>query len=432
MWNKVARNIIAIGAISMLVGCATTDVTNRMETEATDSGYFLSFEQKRQLIWTGNIQDTAGTWYDIWIIPGYAKPAKMAKKNALRAGSDFAEYVQPEKYHAVAKHSKDAFKWAYDDCLVDFTVKGVPRAWGNYWASAERRANQRVFGWWFAYPWASLEGTVDTIVRVPAGLTGTALGVIWGAAAVPGYYATNSAVKGTWHFGVDAVIVPILGGTWNTMIAPPLSLVGQQPAPSRADGFWVKKLSDQDILTAKALETPISKEELAALADWGGLLLLASLPYEERRQTLRKEVQIEQAAINKKSQQTEMAIKFEEQETIRTLANNPSQQEIIARLQNGSFNQTRTSLASEEVRKYLAKQNQLSQADIQRLLVLLREYPPTQDANQTLRAKTDPVTHSLKVINRVDSIGESKSTAPRPHPSRKSATPPVRAEQPQP
>jgi len=381
-----------------LSGCATM-TPSHVDAKMDDPGYFLSLKQKGQLIGTGRIQDAQGIWYDVWIVPGYLQPARRTKTYLARTWHDLAEYVQPRKYHDLSDASGDAFEWAYDDCLTDFTVKGVPRAWGRYWSAANRRTSQKVFGWWLAYPWAFLESTVDTVVRVPVGLTGTVLGTVWGVAVVPGYYAVNSAAVGTWHFAVDAVLLPAVGCTWNTVIAPPMAMVGQKPAPSRVDGFWVKSLTAEDVQTASTLDTPINPKDIEALAVWGRLLLATNQPYEDRRQALRKQTQAEREAINRKAQQAEADIWSGEQGAIRAMVPDPSQHETIEYLRSRGFDSTRISKTARDIRRYLGDRKELLPAEINRILDLLTRYPPLTVINQTsLRPKTDPVERSIEVI----------------------------------
>jgi len=216
------------------------------QTSSHDPGYFLSWEQKGQLIWRGRMQDSAGSWYDIWIVPGYVDPARQCRVNTRKAGDDFSEYLHKKKYLDLAEASGDAFDWAYDDCLMDFAVRGSKKVWSESWSAAGKRTRQRVFGWWLAYPWAVLESTVSTVVRVPLGAAGTVLGSAWGGAVVPVYYGVNSTVKGTLRFGVRAVALPAAGCLWNTAAGPVMALAGQKPALSRVDGFWVKQLSEGD------------------------------------------------------------------------------------------------------------------------------------------------------------------------------------------
>lgn len=397
MNTKAVALLLAIAMVGILSGCATVP-PRPVDSKASDSGYFLSLKQKGQLIGKGQIQDAQGVWYDVWIVPGYIQPARRTKTYLQRAGSDLAEYVKPKKYHDLADASGDAFEWAYVDCFTDFMVKGSPRALVRYWSAANRRTSQRVFGWWFAYPWALLESTVDTVVRVTGGLAGTALGTVYGVAVVPGYYAVNSVVMGSWHLGMDAVLLPTVACTWNTVIAPPLAIVGQKPSPSRVDGFWVTQLR-KDAQTAKTMDTPISPKDVEALAWWGRLLLTASQPYEDRRQALQKQIQAEHEAINRKSQQGEADIQSGEQEAIRAIIPDLSQQEAIDYLRSRGFDSRRTSQAMTDLRRFLEGRKELSPLEINRTLDLLRRYPPSTVTNQVpLRRKTDPVERSIEVI----------------------------------
>ena len=403
MPNTIINKFLLLALAVILSGCSATrpQAATPGETEETTGGYFLTLEQKGQLLWMGQVQDGTGNWYDIWIVPGYRNQGLRAKKYTILAGDNLEEYVQAEKYRKLKKESKDAFEWAYDDCLVDFTIEGVPRAWNKYWSKASERSSKRVFGWWFAYPWAFLEGTVDNAFRVPAGLTGAASGMVWGAAVVPVYHATNSAVKASWNFAVNAVLISGIGTTWNTVIAPPLSLVGQQPAPARVDGFWVTRLSQEDVIKARALEMPPTPEETEALAEWGRWLLITSKPYETRRTALEKASQEEISAIRQKLQQATNQIDAEEKEAIGALATNSPQKEAKNRLENLGFNGAKTNYASEEVRKYLENRHELSEEEIRKLIKLLRQYPPIDSDQPALRRKTEPVQRSLQVIDEI-------------------------------
>ncbi|MEI6970315.1 MAG: hypothetical protein WCL44_02255 [bacterium] len=402
MNKKITSLLLAIAMAGGLAGCATMP-PGQAGTSKPDSGYFLSLRQKGQLIWTGRIEDAQGVWYDVWIVPGYAPPARRTGTYLQRTVSDFAEYFQARKYHDLADDSGDVLEWAYDDCLTDFTVKGVPRAWKRYWSTANQRTRQRVFGWWLAYPWALLESTADTVVRIPAGLAGTAIGTICGITVVPGYHAVNSAAAGTWHFAVDAVLVPTVACTWNTLVSPPLALVGQKPAPSRADGFWLKQLGENELHASSAALTPITSKDVEALAAWGRLLVTVSQPFEDRRRVLREQAQAEHEAIYRRLQQAEADIRKEEQGAISAIVTDPTQQETIEYLTSRGFDSRRTSQAMGNLRRYLLEHEKLPPAGIGRTLDLLITYPPSTATNAPpLREKTDPVRRSVEVMKDVD------------------------------
>lgn len=119
------------------------------------------------------------------------------------------EYVESDKYKNLRKQSGEVLEWSYDDCLQDFTFKGAGKAWKKYYGKANARTEKRVFGWWLSYPWATMQGCVDNVVRIPVGLAGTAVGTGWGVAVVPAYHAVDSGVKAVWNTGARGCIVPV-------------------------------------------------------------------------------------------------------------------------------------------------------------------------------------------------------------------------------
>ncbi len=386
-------------ALGTMAGCVSAPPPAG-GADSVDAGYFLSLRQKGQLIGSGRIQDGQGRWYDIWIVPGYVQPAQRARRGLGRSGRAFAEYAQPAKYHDLAEASGDAFSWAYEDCLVDFTVKGLPRAWDDYWSTANRRVERRVFGWWVAYPWAFMETTVDTAVRIPAGLGGAALGAAAGAVAVPGYYAVNSAVEGIWYGTVDGVVLPTAAAAWNTLMAPPLALLGQKPAPSRADGFWMKQL-DTDAAAAggKAWQGTVTTKDIEALAAWGERLVTVTQPYEARRQALCGQAKAEHEAINRRLQAAEAGLAAEQDAAIGAMAPDAAGRAVADYLRQRGFDAAHTSGVIGEVRQHLRQRKDLSPETIRQILDALRRYPPVAAGEtSTLRPKTDPLQHSLDTV----------------------------------
>lgn len=378
--------LLIVSVLPLIAGCATTGP----RPADSDPGYFLSMRQKGQLIGKGQIEDSAGRWYDVWIVPGYVQPARRVRTYVRETGSDLAEYVQPEKYRSIAKHSKNAFVWAFDDCLLDFTIKGVPRCWKRNFADARNRTGRRVFGWWFAYPWAVLESTVESAARVVFGGAGTALGTAWGVAVVPGYYTVNSAAKGAWHLGVDALLFPAIGITWNTAIAPPLALVGQKPSPSRVDGFWVTQLTQNEIKQAGARSEPISRDEINELARWGRALLRETETYESRRKELRAKTQEEIQEIRKSEGAAMRAITVDEEKHVAGL---PAPPPGVAGLDMRRMRELWPLL-----KKELEGGGGLTAEEMNRIRALLVQYPGVT----VTRPKTDPVQRSIEVMEDIE------------------------------
>jgi hypothetical protein len=397
---KTERLLLALSLVVLLSGCSTTP-TGEGNAKAADTGYFLSWEQKGQLIGSGRIKDAEGNWYDVWVVPGYDEPAQETMTYLRKTGTAFGEYFGSKKYNDLGDASWDALTWGFDDCIDDFIFEGQPKAWGDYWSTAEKRTSKRVFGWWFAYPWALMESIVDPVVRIPLGLCGTVLGTGAGVAVVPSYYALNSTVEGTWYLTVDAILLPTVACTWNTVIAPPMALIGQKPAPSRTDGFWVKQITAEEALKPPLpVDEPINSKDIEALAAWSRLLLKTVPPFDKQCQEIQRKANEERKASYKKEQEETKAINQKTAEAIEALTSDPDQKGLLDYLRDRNFNPQRTSKAFTDLRQHF--KTELSDEELNQLFQLLNRYAPSTTPKKVpLRPKTDPVKHSVEVIQEI-------------------------------
>ena len=365
-----------------------------LPAQADDPGYFLSWQQKKQLTCLGRIQDAAGTWYDVWICPGYAPPARYAKEHLIRAGGNFGEYFEANKYQMLRKGSAACFDWALKECGLGFTVKGIPRAWGKHFSVAHERTQRRVFGWWLAYPWALMEASVETAFRGALGAAGTAGGVASGLAIVPAWHALDSAVAGTWNLGVNTIALPAVGLAWNTAVAPPLALAGQKPSEARVDGFWVTVVESGQEPSSR----PPSAQEAALLGQWGLLLLKETQPFEQERAEIeRKSKEKEEEhyravrAAQKEAERQQELVKTKEAEQIQRLA---ATNEWIAATAREHPDLRYVMVYNGDVVEYLRKQG-IPDPDVWRILSLLEAY---QSPPAVVRPKTDPVRRGAEVL----------------------------------
>ena len=383
--SPIARRWICAAGLALFFGAASI-------ATAEDPGYFLSLQQKMDLLNLGRIQDSEGTWYDVWICPGYSPPARYAKEHLIRAGGNFHEYLEANKYRSLKEGSQACLTWALEDCGLDFTLKGIPRAWNRHFSVAADRTRRRVFGWWLAYPWALMESTVETAFRGSLGAAGTAGGIASGLAVVPAYHALDSAVAGTWNLGVNTLALPAVGVVWNTAIGPPLALVGQKPSPSRVDGFWVTIVDSGRVPIA---QTP-TPEDAERLAQWGLLLLEETRPYEEERAVVdrkaaeqEKEFRRLMQEARKEANQQRSRLHNEERAKIRQVAaTNEWLNALLAHDPDLQYSEACTA----NVTRYLQEKN-LPPGEIQRVLQLLKETEPADPA----RSKTDPVQRGAEV-----------------------------------
>ena len=265
---------------------------------------------------------------------------------------------------------------------------------------ARERTQHRVFGWWLAYPWAFLESTVETVFRGALGTVGTAGGLVSGAAIVPAYHALDSAVAGVWNLGVNTIIIPVVGVTWNTVVGPPLALVGQKPAESRVDGFWVTIVAPGQAAGARKL----TQEEIRLLSQWGLLLLKETEPFDQKQRELKRQAAEQEAALRRSIQEQRAAadrqVAVLQGEKMARMQQVLATQDPVATLFRQAVPLAYEDENSAEVRRCLKRMN-VADKEIARVLELLRTYQaPRTVAPSPARAKTDPLQRSMDVIGK--------------------------------
>jgi len=364
-----------------------------------DSGYFLSWSQKGELIWSGRIKDQKGDLYDIWICPGYVDPTDEAAESLGKGFDNFGEYFGSRKYEKLVENSGDAFEWAFDDCLWKWTIRGIPKAWGKYFEKANNRAEQKVFGWWLSYPWALMQSVVDTTFRIPTGITGTVFGVTGGTAFVPLYYTINSGTQGTCRFIFPGTLYPLSAYTWNTLVSPPLALVGQKPSESRADGFWVVKLKPNELQQIKTKNKVFQPKELKELKHWGLLLSRQLQPYEDQRRELDKEYSEKVAELNKENQELKKGLTRKENQHFDEILKSPEYQDLVNKIKRLNYSQRQVANNKNRINQYFREQG-LTKQQQTKIYLLLRKYHTGY--NRSIRAKTNPVNESINVIKNAE------------------------------
>ena len=391
--------VFAVGGLGC--GCASTGAGNSQE----DSGYFLSLRQKAQLIGKGRMQDSRGTWYDVRICPGYTYPVKFGWRNIKEGTRNFGEYFGSKKYRDLAENSGDCLEWGFEDCLWEFGLEGSGKAWGRHFGHASRRIERRVFGWWLAYPWALFQSVVETAFRVPVGCTGAGLGVTAGVGIVPAWHLSNSGTKAVWNGGVEGLVLPVSGLAWNTAVSPSLALLGQKPARSRVDGFWVRVVGSGESLV------DVDKKDLAPLAMWGILLESELNPYVTEQKALqeknRKKIKTlyeQMRDVRKETSEGRKRIRSREERHVRRILVDPENRKLAERLRELGWSASYINRHRKEITSALRERGSLSPERINRIIHLLRRFPaadiPAPEVVQP--EKTDPVTESIEVIRNID------------------------------
>ena len=124
---------------SQLLKVIISVISLSLSAGAQEEGYFLSVKQKIQLMTLGQIEGSNGTWYDIWVCPGYKSPVLESGRSFSKAGTNLKEYVQSKKYSDLAKDSGDCFNWALKDCFKTYTFENTAKAWPKYFGKANER-----------------------------------------------------------------------------------------------------------------------------------------------------------------------------------------------------------------------------------------------------------------------------------------------------
>jgi hypothetical protein len=264
--------------------------------------YFLDADQMGELIARGEITGEDDARYNVWVVPGYVGPAQEVKEGWRQAGRDLGEYGNGKLYGDAVETAGDALRFGTTRAIGRFALQGSATAWADAFGTAGERVERRVFGWWFAYPWAVIEATGESALRVGLGVPGgIAIGGL-GSTVVPVLQLGWPATKSVYHSTVEGTALPVVAATWNTVIAPPMALLGQQPSAERADGFWMTRLDPLQTDAALA-------ESRKALAEWRARLLASSgaqasaqavrdqeQAFQARRQRLLDELEAQQAS----------------------------------------------------------------------------------------------------------------------------------------
>ncbi len=383
---------------------------------AEDEGYFLSFSQKGQLIWRGEIKGDDGSWYNIRMVPGYVAPSRNALENWGDATDSFGEYFEARKYKDLSRNSSDAYEWAFDDCINKFIIKGVPDSWSEYFGAANNKVEKRIFGWPMAYPVAVFQTFVDNVFRGVAGTTGCVFGATAGTVIVPGYHMINSGTKGVYYFVGPGMILPMSAYTWNTIISPPLALTGQKPSEERIDGYWVTKISPDEY---QAENNKLDGDDIDAIAVWGKILYDNLWKYEDERvknqkiladklQALNEEISKKKQELIDDSSKTSKDSYKAEQDGHKRLLNSPENNEIICKLGEMGLSNYTVEVNYYKLTRALAGKN-MSEEQARTAYELLKRYSnikpvagkPSSNKKDSAE-KTDPVKETIQVLKNTD------------------------------
>ncbi len=377
------QNQILIVGVALV---ATLPITTHADN------YFLTVQQKQELVLRGQLHDEQQRLYDIWIVPGYVEPLKHVQKGWRNAGEALQHYGDAKFYDDIKKYSNKTWRYGHKTILNKYTFTGSKKAWQNDMATASQRTQKRVFGWWLAYPWGVFEATTESVFRLATGIT---VGVAVAASAytlVPAISMTWPVVESAGFASIQGTAYPLVASAWNTVIAPPLALLGQQPAPQRADGFWMKQVDDPNL------------QDLAEIVIKWQRQLAVNNPTNEAVATKDKKAQIQRLyqQIKELEQQVQQDEKAQQSQQISQLLLNAQQQkpQLEAELQSKGLSLAMLARNRQAIKVKLSVLN-LSYENLDQLLdVLLVDGVPQNLPERSSDDKTDPLQRSLDILQR--------------------------------
>jgi len=216
-----------------------TVLAQKTAPSGQDQGW-ATWTQRGELLWRGQMEDSQGRTYNIRILPGYVAPWQHGVEGWSDAASNLGEYGEADTWTHLGRNARSCFRWGWKDAFWEFGLQGSGTAWSEHFAAAKGRVARRTFGWPLAYPWALISSTFETLLRVPLGTAGAAIGTVSGAVLVPAGHIVWPTVKAAYHVGIDGALLPVSGWAWQTLAAPPASIFASAPTPPRADGVWMK------------------------------------------------------------------------------------------------------------------------------------------------------------------------------------------------
>jgi hypothetical protein len=184
-------------------GCAVTGAASRPLVITSGS-------QLADLYWRGELTDTHGNRWNVWILPGIAPTLEDAAESFDDAADFAIEPFHGEFWEDRAEEFGDGLEFAFQDVLMEFLVRGVRSDWTDATAAIAANLDQAPFGW---IPrilgnalWGYLVMPLGRLALAPVGMVG---GVTYTLAAPSLQLVARPAGGVTWT-ALAGVAVPTL------------------------------------------------------------------------------------------------------------------------------------------------------------------------------------------------------------------------------
>ena len=212
------------------------------------------------------------------------------------------------------------------------------------------------------------------MVRLPTGLGGALLGAGAGTVIVPGYCLFRPGGRGLYQGVVHGVAAPACGYAWNTVVSPPLALVGRAPKTGRETAPGSEPSADRSGTRDAEAALTLGDVELEHLATWALCMVKELMPYAEQRESVSRDREDRIRRINREADVRTKALYQAERDHYEDLVRSPAHRDLLRRLGQGEFTPERLTQHEQELDRIL-KGRGLDRAQRRNAIRLLHRYP---------------------------------------------------------
>lgn len=186
-------------------GCASSE-----NGEESRPFVLTSASQLGDLYWRGELTDSRGRRWNVWIIPGIATSAEVGAE-AFKDAYDFATGpAEQEFWRQRGEEFNDGFKFAFKDCIGEFLLEGIAEDYIGAGENISANINETPFGW---IPrilgnalWGYVLSPVGRLALAPVGMVGgIGYGTVW-----PTLQVIARPVGGVTWMGVAGIATPVV------------------------------------------------------------------------------------------------------------------------------------------------------------------------------------------------------------------------------
>ncbi|MDF1664291.1 MAG: hypothetical protein P1V97_21165 [Planctomycetota bacterium] len=186
-------------------GCASSE-----NGEESRPFVLTSASRLGDLYWRGELTDSKGRRWNVWIIPGIATSVEVGAE-AFEDAYDFAKGpAEQEFWRQRGEEFQDGIKFAFEDCIGEFLLEGIAEDYVSTGENISANVNETPFGW---IPrimgnvlWGYVLCPVGRIALAPVGMVGgLGYSTVW-----PTTQVVARPAGGVAWMGLAGIATPVL------------------------------------------------------------------------------------------------------------------------------------------------------------------------------------------------------------------------------